>query len=288
MNTCLMTKLKSVVDNPDLPLLNEGRIYFERVETPDVNSQSLGLTVSEPMIIKVLNGTFINSSLEDTGETTQSIVANSTQMIYVSNGATLVIPNKNAIITLNSYQNYGANAFNTKNKYLNSEIFKYNHSLKQLSIGNNRKIIVNLNDLINCPLTMLDIEQSINIVGDVDVLNKDGIYRLSLGSSGVTGTASNLGKFKKLTSLGISQCQGITGTMEDFVESYINNGGISHVNIYHTDVLKSRDINHLNIYENSVLLYQAGGTPRMIEMRVGGTTVSTYNTVSHEWNYDLD
>lgn len=56
MENCLVTKLKGVVDNPDLYTLNEFRISFFHISNPQEGSHSLILDIGEGNVIKAIKG----------------------------------------------------------------------------------------------------------------------------------------------------------------------------------------------------------------------------------------
>ena len=164
---CLVTKLKGVVDNPNIPILGELRIEFLAVESPTKYSQEVTLEFTENTEVHVLNGTFVDENLVDTGDTSKTVKTQN--ILYVSNGSTLCISNKYAIKVLNIYGD------DNRNKFFNLSDLSYSTALTTLDVMNT------------------------SVVGDLsDIENLVNVRSLNISRSSITGNISSLRKFANL------------------------------------------------------------------------------------------
>lgn len=162
---CLVTKLKATVSNPDLPKLGELRIEYNPVATPSQNSQRARLAFTSKTEVHVLNGTFLDDSLSDTGLTSKDITSETD--VYVSNGATLVISDKYKLRVLNI-----SSTTSDENKYFNLADVAFCTSLTNLAF--NYSLVEGDLDMVKnlTKITSLNISNSKVKVGDISSLSK--------------------------------------------------------------------------------------------------------------------
>lgn len=192
-NDCLVTRLKGVVDNPDLPKLNEARITLV-----SGTEMYLGTNASVTLTIIDGNGKFSNvgSSITVVSDTQIVIPTNSTESANLHFG----IANGDAVVSVNS---------------------KYNVNKIRVFSGSGSKI--NIEDFSYSPLDWLTSSGVSAIYGDVSYLQEEMTFVQIAENTHVTGQVKDLPVIGGPIRI---QDTGITGELEKYVEKLFHKGAI--------------------------------------------------------------
>lgn len=206
-NDCLVTKLKSSIDNPELIKINEYKLYVG-----DISSVSkLGnFAASEYITVTIYNGHFTDSTgTENSGKT---ITAKSFSDAYIigedpSKEAYVVFSDKRKIRTFfNGDDSDVITRYKESSHHINIYDLKYFISLKVFAPNG-----------------------AMNISGNIKDLPRDVSDRLALTSNPVIGELSDM-------PLGIIRMAinntSITGYINDFIEKRIENNIFTDLSIY--------------------------------------------------------
>lgn len=201
MGNCLVTKLSGSVNTDKLLKLGEMRIEFNSVSAPSNKTQGITLLSAKPITLKIVgNGYFTDKTLTENKGKTLSILANSVNYIYASNGDFYIsIPDKYSLAMLSLLAEESGFDNSVKNKTVYLDQVEYSTLLRVLRISS-ENVIGDIDSLKNLTsLTALNMENLKNVNGDIDSLkNLSSLKALVMCDSNVTGDIASL---KALTSL---------------------------------------------------------------------------------------
>lgn len=201
MGKCLVTKLSGSVNTDKLLKLGEMRIEFNSVSAPSNKTQGITLQSAKPITLKIVgNGYFTDKTLTENKGKTLSILPNSLNNIYASNGDFYIsIPDKYSLTTLSLFAEESGSDNSVKNKTVYLDQIEYSTLLTTLRISS-ENIIGDIDSLKNLTfLANLNMANLKNINGDIGSLkNLSSLKLLQTFGSNVTGDIASL---KALTSL---------------------------------------------------------------------------------------
>lgn len=181
MGNCLVTKLKSVVDNNNLLHLGEMRIGFPKYTNTSGKARSITIKPSSAITLSIVgSGYFTDATLSQNKGTTASLEALVDNQLYISNDVVEVsVPDKYNLL----------HVFISCNSLFDLYTLKYSKSLESLDL------------------------YSDSSVGDIASLNKiTSLINLTIiGSKGIYGDISSLKNLTSLNNLYIDNCNKITG-----------------------------------------------------------------------------
>ena len=201
MGKCLVTKLSGSVNTDKLLKLGEMRIEFNSVSAPSNKTQGITLQSAKPITLKIVgNGYFTDKTLTENKGKTLSILPNSLNYIYASNGDFYIsIPDKYSLTILSLFAEESGSDNSVKNKTVYLDQIEYSTLLTTLRISS-ENIIGDIDSLKNLTfLANLNMANLKNINGDIGSLkNLSSLQLLQIFGSNVTGDIASL---KALTSL---------------------------------------------------------------------------------------
>ena len=222
MENCLVTKLKSVVNNSDLKKL--GVLRFE-VDVTSINRENANIihcNINDHCKFKIVSGPeggqiikIGSSEALDIPKGTEFFLDNSLDMYYFSKIGKYVIEITNK---------YNINMFGIRyNVSILLDDIKYSNTLQQVQlIGEN--VIGNFNDLLTSGITYMNFDNEIDnqyvsaetIVGDIaKIANTPMKTFISTWCNGITGNLSSLSSHSTLSTLVINNNNKITGKISD-------------------------------------------------------------------------
>lgn len=218
-NNCLVTKLKGVVDNPNLPKL--GEMTFKILKN---KRRTFFVEVSEDITLTVTGGLFKDSYEAASGVTTVTAFANQGNYFNVVTNegvdAIIKVSNKYVIKRLNfDFDSAQANAVE-----LDADLLGYSPLAGAINLMMSKDISGNLSKILKSQVNVnsIDIFWS-NISGTTEdianALPAGQLLRLSAADSGLTGSINHLAKFP---GLGEILGWGISGTIEEFGPLFLN------------------------------------------------------------------
>lgn len=246
MANCLVTKLKSVVNNDNLPKI--GCLYFKAKTLASAGNYSylLRLETNDEVTISIKEeGYQFRRGDSQTLVRSYTLTSNMgiTDFEFENGDYTVEVTNKYSITKL--YFGYAAETFN---KLLNVDIdeLKFNSGLTELSLWNSVDTCGSLSSLERKNLTKLDLSKSkvtgnitsiasmtgltalnfnnTEIEGDISTLSEHTGLKILRVSDYITGSITSLGKATQLTTLDASN---IEGTYEELATAMISNGRTS-------------------------------------------------------------
>lgn len=201
MGKCLVTKLSGSVNTDKLLKLGEMRIEFNSVSAPSNKTQGITLQSAKPITLKIVgNGYFTDKTLTENKGKTLSILPNSLNFIYASNGDFYIsIPDKYSLTILSLFAEESGSDNSVKNKTVYLDQIEYSTLLTTLRISS-ENIIGDIDSLKNLTfLANLNMANLKNLNGDIGSLkNLSSLKLLQTFGSNVTGDIASL---KALTSL---------------------------------------------------------------------------------------
>lgn len=211
MGKCLVTKLSGSVNTDKLLKLGEMRIEFNSVSAPSNKTQGITLQSAKPITLKIVgNGYFTDKTLTENKGKTLSILPNSLNYIYASNGDFYIsIPDKYSLTILSLFAEESGSDNSVKNKTVYLDQIEYSTLLTTLRISS-ENIIGDIDSLKNLTfLANLNMANLKNINGDIGSLkNLSSLQLLQIFGSNVTGDIASL---KALTSLRILMTSNLRG-----------------------------------------------------------------------------
>lgn len=238
MGKCLVTKLNGVVDNSSILRIGEMRLYVDKVDSPNANTQGFAIAVNKPVTLKILSdGYFTNESLTNNLGTTITLDKSNPNVFVSNNNVEIAIWDKYSIISMTSYYTTGTGNY-AKNKRFDIEGLKYSADLSEL-IYSNSQVFGNLENLSNLTkLVSLRIGNS-NIEGDIKALS-----RLSSLTSIVLpiSTYGDISAFAEISGLTMIDCTG--SSISGDLKNLSNLLKLNTIKMYATNV--NGDINSLS------------------------------------------
>ena len=246
MANCLVTKLKSVVNNDNLPKF--GCLYFKAKTLASAGNYSyfLKLETNDEVTISIKEEGY-QFRREDSQTSVRSYTLRSSMGIvdfkFENGDYTVEVTNKYSITKI-----YFGYATDIENKLLNVNIdeLKFNSGLTELSLWNSVDTDGSLSSLEGKNLTTLDLSKSkvignitsiasmkgltslnisnTEINGDISVLSEHIELNTLRLSKYITGFITSLGKATKLVTLAAPN---IEGTYEELATAMISNGRTS-------------------------------------------------------------
>ena len=213
-NNCLVTKLKSVVENDNLKVLGQYKFYMK------------------PATGKPNPTIYLSSSSAFTARTTGTLkLSNQSSIVIYPSQETyqLSVSGEGYLIFENKYNVKQINTYNL-DEDINIDEITFMNNLKRLvsskAYGNIANVLNNNPNINYIQLESKSIQGDLNTV-DSAILNN--IVFIKFGSSNITGTTS-LFKNGKLTSIDVNNAKNFTGDVTElpFVENIqIYNSGVS-------------------------------------------------------------
>ena len=214
MKKCLVTKLKSVVDNDELLRMGELRISVSRVGSPSENTQGFGFAFSKDTQLEIIGeGYFTDSTLTQNKGKVITVPAytkiTDITDVYVSNGDfEVAILDKYALTSLIFFTTGHTNSSIVTNRTIDIDSLKYSRNL----------FIVNL--------------KNANAFGDIAVFkNKTFLNYVRINSDKVYGDIACLSNLTDLSQVNLSSCK-ISGD----IKALNSSKNIQVVNFYKTGV----------------------------------------------------
>ena len=214
MKKCLVTKLKSVVDNDELLRIGELRISVSRVDSPSEDTQGFGFAFSKDTQLEIIGeGYFTDSTLtQNNGKViTVPSYTNITDItnVYVSNGDfEVAILDKYALTSLIFFTTGHTNSSIVTNRTIDIDSLKYSRNLFNVNLKN------------------------ANAFGDIAVFkNKTFLNNVRINSDKVYGDIACLSNLTDLSQVNLSSCK-ISGD----IKALNSSKNIQVVNFYNTDV----------------------------------------------------
>lgn len=215
MNNCLVTKLKAVVENNDLPLLGEFQIKMNAIPSFLVN-QTLYLQFNVDSEIYTADGTkFVDDQGNPTSDTV-SFTANVGKYVFLPTSAiTICVKNKYNITDIRC--NFArTEPFDVSNLKYSSNITRIDAKL----YGD----IADLNGLTSLTrLHLSNVPEYYNLdkvlIGNIGAINTlRSLTFLTIAFSKLNGNLEDIGALTSLTNLQVGN-SGIGGSVEAFVDS---------------------------------------------------------------------
>lgn len=192
MGKCLVTKLKSVVDNNNLLHLGEMRIGFPKYTTTSGKARSITIKPSSAVTLSIVgSGYFTDTTLSQNKGTTASLEAFVDNKLYISNDVVAVsVPDKYNLLHL----------FINCDSLFDLDTIKYSKALEALDLYSGSSVgdIASLNKLTS--LTNLTLLKSKGIYGDISSL-KNLTSLSNLYIDGCNKIAGDCASLEHLTSL---------------------------------------------------------------------------------------
>ena len=200
MKNCLVTKLKSVVDNSNLLHLGEMRISFPEYTNTGENARSIVIKPRSAVTLSIIgSGYFTDTTLSQNKGTTASLEAYVDNTLYISNDVVAVsVPDKYNLL----------HVLISRDSYFDLDTIKYSKSLEFLDL------------------------YSKSSVGDIASLSKLTSLRglTLLSSEGIYGDISSLGNLSSLSGLYLSGCNGITGDVSSLSNLKLSDNFVVNAN----------------------------------------------------------
>lgn len=232
-NNCLLTKLKSVVQNDNLVKLGEMSLTVKSVDSPTTEQSGVRFITGAGAITLTAPGLYLATSFEgltNEPKSTITIPANTTQSIYFANGNYKVsLSNKYALVTLESLSStahIGIISWDiTEVIYNNTKNFDMN--CNKDCYGNISNI--NANSLFGFRQFRTD---NAPITGDIaGFSNSTNCTIIELANcEEIKGDIKSLGSLININSL-LLRLTGVTGTIEEFVAAQVAAGRTSCSNL---------------------------------------------------------
>lgn len=232
MNTnCLVTKLKSVVDNNQLLPIGYFRLRAKSISgTYTAQNARLQVTIKngETCTISTPNGGYFALSFEGLNAnrlTTYTITANSA--IVGSSTVILYFANADYDILISNKYNIRILAGDVSTRMVvtgDINDLKFSDSIELLTVNNDW--VGELSSLSNKPnLTELSMERT-SVYGNINSLqNNTRLTRLVINrATNIYGNIDDLGKLTSLVTFFAADVAGIGGTIDGFVAGQINSG----------------------------------------------------------------
>lgn len=279
MVNCLVTKLKSVVNNDALFKMGELAFIVPKNTNNWVSIESLakdGLYMLYTLRSNDANVYFSDSTYSvDNGKTTRS-----GDNLYIKNGSSedvyLICEDKYRIRELFSWDHQDnvslALPFETGN------FLKYLPNLRHLRIKEGNIVSKNL---IECSsLTVIKLSNNISTIDLNDINRLTNIQSLYFWVSTLRGNISLLSPLINMTSLQISYCNGTFGTLESLLEGLLTNGKTSNLDCYIYN--NTNEITFHNV-KTQTKHYICAFSTNSISVSVDNVVVATYN--GSTWTY---
>lgn len=298
-NNCLVTKLKSSVNNESLLTLGKIIVDVLQVDNMPVSDRSLSLTGTGTITLKVISGSiyFTDSTGSQNQGTTKT--GNNTIGCYVSNGnGKIEISSKYDVNVLGSssslYEYFSINC--AQFDYLNA-----NHDNENVSIKLPAKASGDIGLMYNINLKSLDVQYSKNVYGNIHCKSygSGGMLFINNSAAGIDFSNEDVdfaeiqvqnnknvtGTLADCVSLNLTRLSAynstLTGSVEDFFKRFWTLGKRSGDNVtliaYLPQTFKGN-----NIIVNTT--YVGEFTNAGIVLTVGGSQVASYNGTS--WTYN--
>ena len=204
---CLVTKLKSIVDNGELRKIGELRIYLANAATPDYVNRRIRIISNPSQVLTCLgSGSFADGSGTPTSQT--ATAGTSLTTLVFTNGEFQVSAASKYDLTYLEARNSDVS--------FNIDDFAYCNKLETVygNSQNDKGCLASLKDLqsfVDCRFS-----EPNGIYGNVKDLPASIRY-IEFRSSGVTGDIASLGEHSNLVSLMFADT-GVVGTLESFCE----------------------------------------------------------------------
>jgi hypothetical protein len=240
MGNCLVTKLKGVVDNPNLPKICSLIIPVTASSKPDAGGAYYVKNAKACQIIA--NGGYVGTSSADLSnhKTSLNIEAGRTTTFWVSNGSySIEITEKYSLIEINA-NSEGACCMGP----VDTAEFKYCTDLSTFGIARasvpetmalGGPVTGKLSDLsLLTKMVNLSLNAAISVKGTLsDIVGMAGTLKsINLGSSkNITGTLAEFGPFIHLEYMDIYNAN-IFGTFESFVQAQCEAGRTSYEGLF--------------------------------------------------------
>lgn len=213
-NNCLVTKLKAVVNNPDLLKIGEFRIHVSSIANPTTNTQGIQIGLSDTVEAYIINGEghFTDSTLtQDLGQ--HITMQLGTNNYYVSNGDfDISIMNREKINRFMFME-----AFSTNHRHMSFDVGLMNimSNLTFVNVSNSGvygRIEEGLKN--KTALERFYASSCSSLAGDLSAFsNNDYIKHLYLNGTNVTGTLESIGACTALINIDFTENSGISGNI---------------------------------------------------------------------------
>lgn len=235
-NNCLVTKLKGVVDNPNLPKL--GEITFKVLKG---KQRELRISVSETITATITDGVIKPTIDAATGETTVSITPGEVNILFLfpneGKEATVKLSNKYAIIKWefpfvipSEMSHIDAIEFDANQLAYSPLKGQISFMESRYTTGDIKEILKNQNGVNYFDIFMTSITGTTE---DIANAIPSGLQRVSAGQSGLTGNIRDLAKYPSLFE--VFGGSGVSGTVEEFGPLFLaacNEAGVASANVH--------------------------------------------------------
>lgn len=182
MKNCLVTKLKAVINNPDLPNINDLIVRFKEIPVAFGGNITIEYRTLSNQTVKIKNGKFVvdGTTLVDSITTGAAGTPTALNMAQVTPNTTIIFPNAYDLLEL-SLNAYGSYLTSTEglgmrvlrlNRYGGMNLVSGMDNLTRLGLTYFSTVPFNLNTGIqNCPnLTFIEGSSSTALSGDLALL----------------------------------------------------------------------------------------------------------------------
>lgn len=220
MKNCLITKLKTSIDDNNIPYLGELRLKMKPVASPTVDSAYVSIGSTKEGTIRILNdGVFykINTTTVDETAGKEKKLLDGTTEVYVSPESVISI-----------LPRYGITSIFANGATLDISHLDYIENLKSISVSGSE--LTGSIDVFKGykNLQTVHLRQSKNIVGNIESLkDSTNLKKVHFANTNVEGSlVSAFGNKTQLAVLELSETK-VTGSIEGLVSAQIAAGRTS-------------------------------------------------------------
>lgn len=244
---CLVTKLKSSVDDASLP-------YFNKIKIKGINTDSTISITNGGGKVKITSDTLTSIKFGSTEHKLPYETESSTVNIKAVDGEVLDIYISGNILTIATNcaiegNNLSLGQFNIKSincfgANLNTELFKYNTTITDLTTSGKTMLQGYFSDLKESVLKKINLTAGNECRGDIKSIAKEDINYISMPNSIYAyGNIEDFGNCLNLTDLYFSNSKDIYGDINRLAEAQYKNGrrtGTLKILVNNTECINSQ------------------------------------------------
>ena len=241
MGTCLVTKLKDIVNDENLSKVNELAIYFDKIDSPSATSQKIQVAFTDKGDARISNGNFFTDSMLTNNKGDKiSFVDGSLFDVYVNNSkSTLFFSNKYNLKQL----------FFPANEGITFDVSQLKYSKDFTTLALYYANIQNVNDLKNIP-SLYIFKYSGNTAFDIAILKDIKLIELNVfHSKNVTGDVKNIPSTMKWLTLTGTKIYG--EFIPDNYPSLVSFENVFAQNSVYGDISKLKEGNFVSMSYNT-------------------------------------